>query len=465
VQLLFDRALFEHAEHAAGRDGLAWGWSDPETARPGKTTRWAYTSCALNINGDSSVSIEGHAVAPAVVWAKSGPGGLIGSFEIEGRFKLNLKAPAGLLELSTSTGRISEVDPRPLAFIVHSVKIDGREIELDDPPVHQSTGISDREKFYALDAACQRTRAQHDIRLTELRGPFSPGLEDYLRNNVGRYDLVITHNPVFRPAVAAVEQANQSDVPVVMVPHAHLDDDFYHFPDVLESVVNSDLVLASPRSCCDFYRDKGATVSYLPAGIDTAEEFTSEDTAAFDSLCPVDEPFVLVLGRKAGAKGYRQVIEAVERLAARVQIHLVMIGPDDDGVPIRFRHATYLGRQPRNVVRGALMRSRAVVNMSASESFGIVILEAWMAGKPVVVNRNCPAFHDLAIDGENALMVDDTDQLETALARLWRNEDLCRELGSSGRKRAESYDWSKIGADFVGACEALIAQTQRERGR
>jgi glycosyltransferase involved in cell wall biosynthesis len=71
--------------------------------------------------------------------------------------------------------------------------------------------------------------------------------------------------------------------------------------------------------------------------------------------------------------------------------------------------------------------------MSSSESFGIVLLEAWMAGKPVIANNSCAAFHDLAIDDHNALLVDDVRSLRQAIKRLLSDQELCDRLAENGK--------------------------------
>jgi glycosyltransferase involved in cell wall biosynthesis len=169
---------------------------------------------------------------------------------------------------------------------------------------------------------------------------------------------------------------------------------------------------------------------------------------------------VLVLGRKAGAKGYRTIIDAVDRLnRAGLDLQAVLIGPDDDGAPVMSPNAVYLGRQPRSVVRGALMSCVALVNMSVSESFGIVLLEAWLAGRPVVVNKACAAFHDMAVDGENALIVDESG-LPAAIRRLAEDEDLARALAKRGRNVTTRFDWAAVSAEFVAACVEWAAKSE-----
>ena len=190
----------------------------------------------------------------------------------------------------------------------------------------------------------------------------------------------------------------------------------------------------------------------MPAGCDTREEFSQEDVQSFQDVYPSDRPFILVLGRKAGAKGYRKIIDAVEQLnRSGVDLHVVLIGPDDDGVPVDYPDAAYLGRQPRNVVRGALMSCIAVCNMSSSESFGIVLLEAWLAGKPVIVNKNCAAFHDMAVDGVNALMVRE-EELPTAIRKLASQPELRARLSNNGMAVTDQFDWVAVSERFLMAC-------------
>jgi glycosyltransferase involved in cell wall biosynthesis len=102
-------------------------------------------------------------------------------------------------------------------------------------------------------------------------------------------------------------------------------------------------------------------------------------------------------------------------------------------------------------VRGALRECIALCHMSSSESFGIVLLEAWLAGRPVIANRHCAAFRDMAVHEENALLADETT-LAQAIDRLLRDPALAAMLAANGRRVAERFDWSEVSAQFVAAC-------------
>ena len=451
----FEQAVDRSLSELYQETGLSWGWGYPE-GEGTNAERWAFTECGVHLAQAARIDLEGYAAHAVVTTAYSGDRIIAGPWTLEGQVSLSLVAEAGEVRLVTSGPRLA-VEPRPLGFRVSRLATDGQALDLSAPTLlerHLPLLPAERS-FRLLDQADDISRMAQGVRLTDGRGPWSGGLERFIADHVADYDLVVTHNNVFRPAVVAMEAAKKHGVPSILIPHAHLDDDFYHFPDLLESARNASLVLAVPKAACDFFAEKGCNARYLPAGCDASEQFTPLDQEAFRQVHVSTRPFVLVLGRKAGAKGYRQIIDAVERLNREgVGLQTVLIGPDDDGIPVNKPNAVYLGRQPRHVVRGALMSSVALISMSSSESFGIVLLEAWLAGKPVIANKNCAAFHDMAVHEENALLVDETG-LGDAIVRILRDPELAGRLAEHGREVAQRFDWCQVSAGFVGWCAQM----------
>jgi glycosyltransferase involved in cell wall biosynthesis len=135
-----------------------------------------------------------------------------------------------------------------------------------------------------------------------------------------------------------------------------------------------------------------------------------------------------------------------------------MIGPDDDGIKIHHQCVHYLGQQPRSVVRGALLACFALCNMSNSESFGIVLLEAWLARKPVIVNKNCSAFLDIAIDNVNSILAD-SSTLKQSIFTLYSDRAFAEYLGGNGFALANKYSWKHICDEFVEICDQLISES------
>jgi len=82
---------------------------------------------------------------------------------------------------------------------------------------------------------------------------------------------------------------------------------------------------------------------------------------------------------------------------------------------------------------------------SRNEPFGIVILEGWSAGKPVVsTKRGGPA--EFVWHGVNGLQVDDTpDSVAWGLGTLLADHNRCRWMGRNGRAAVEAaFSWDSI---------------------
>lgn len=452
AQPRFEKSVSQSLSSDYAATGLAWGWSHPEGAA-GYTSRWAFAECGIFLNNPAQIQVAGYAPAPVVISAQSRDEIVAGPRTIAGNFLLDFQAAAGDLEFSTSAP-VHKYDPRPIGFRLTQLTVGGQAIDLAAPTLAQQhlKNTAAEATFQIFDQAAAETRGAQNVRLTDGRGPWSASLERFIADHVAEYDLVVTHNNVFRPAVIAIEEANKHGVPSILIPHAHLDDDFYHFPDLLESARNASVVLAVPEVAVDFLTSKGCNAHYLPAGCDTREEFSPQDVDSFRQVYLSDRPFVLVLGRKAGAKGYRKIIDAVEQLNRDgIDLQVVLIGPDDDGVPVNTPNASYLGRQSREVVRGALKACVALCNMSTSESFGIVLLEAWLAGKPVIVNKDCAAFHDMAVDGVNALLVSE-EELPSSIHKLASQPELRSRLAENGVAVTDRFDWAAVSGRFLKVC-------------
>ena len=456
AQSEFEKQLYLRTRGRITASGLAWGWSYPEEGQDG-AARWGFTECGLHLAADHSVRISGFVPVPAALRILDADDAELLHVEAHGHIDLSFDARAGAVKFyfSVAVEGAAAHDPRPLAVYMQGVFLDDRPLNLRDELVCKTRGSDALTEFRDYAAAAALSRDRTNVRLTDIRGPHAPELESFLAQHVQRYDLVITHNSVLRPPVAAIAAAKAAGVPSILIPHAHLDDDYYHFPDVTQCALEATRVLAAPRAACEFFKGIGcADVDYLPAGVHADIEYTEQDRAAFKEVFRRDEPFFLVLGRKSAAKGYVAVIREVEQLARETPVHVVLIGPDDDKKVITSPHVTYLGHVSRSVVRGALMSCAALVNMSASESFGIVILEAWLAGRPVIVNGDCAAFHDLVVHEDNGLLVS-KQTLPSALRSILQNTQLGATLAERGRETAMAHDWNRIGADFVTSCDTL----------
>jgi len=79
------------------------------------------------------------------------------------------------------------------------------------------------------------------------------------------------------------------------------------------------------------------------------------------------------------------------------------------------------------------------------ESFGIVLLEAMAAGKPIVASA-IDGYASVLTDGVDGIAVPprDSEKLAEAILKLGTDEQLRQQMGSSGKPKAMQYDWSLL---------------------
>lgn len=317
-----------------------------------------------------------------------------------------------------------------------------------------------------LSAVAQARGEEEERAFASVRGPHSRALQAWLSDNAAHYDVVLVQGIPFDIVPSTVETlAHCEPRPrIVVLPHFHGEDRFYYWRRYLDSFAAADRTLLFSKQLAARLGDPAKNVVVPGGGIDIEEETSEAAIARFREVHQSEAPFFLVLGRKTASKGYGRVIGALRALRQEGwELDLVMIGPDDDGIGIEEDGVHFLGFQPREVVLGALSASIGLVTMSVSESFGIVVCEAWKFRKPVIANRACAAFRELVRDGETGLLVESEEELSAAMAQLAQDPELCARLGEAGFERAVSaFAWQRV-ADLVG--EILLDRTAGDTAR
>jgi len=336
---------------------------------------------------------------------------------------------------------INEATDEPLAILTEYFADIGEEVDLE---IRQS--YFPRWVRNLRDVAI--SRSDHAERLfRDVRGPSSVALRTWIAQHAQDYDTVLVQGVPFDVLPSTVEAL--TGLPrrprLVVLPHFHGDDRFYYWRQYLDAFNAADATLMFSSSLSQVV-DAGSAVVVPGGGVRLDEIADPAARHHFESVYPKRRPFFLVLGRKTPSKGYRVAVDAYALARdAGLECDLVLIGPDEDGLPIDEQGVTYLGRQPRDVVRGALASCVGLINMSSSESFGIVLCEAWLFGKPVIANRACYSFRDLVKDGQTGLLAGDVHELGAAMQMLAHNPGLTARLGEAGFLDAvTNYSWWSV---------------------
>jgi glycosyltransferase involved in cell wall biosynthesis len=166
------------------------------------------------------------------------------------------------------------------------------------------------------------------------------------------------------------------------------------------------------------------------------------------------DPFVLFAGRMTWQKGPDLLVEALPGLLEEhPRAKFVFAGDGDlrDGLE---RRAAALGVAPATRFVGyrsgrdlvSLFKSADIVCVpSRNEPFGIVILEAWSARKPVVATLNGGPAEFVTHEDTGLTVSDDRDSIGWGVGAVLADKTKGRRMGRAGRREAElRFSWNTI---------------------
>ena len=142
----------------------------------------------------------------------------------------------------------------------------------------------------------------------------------------------------------------------------------------------------------------------------------------------------LFIGRLSGEKGIEVLIQALNQLP-NIVIDVFGKGPLQDLVSSS-PGLRYGGFQSKDVLRQKLGEAAYLVMPSTGvESFGLVAIEAFASGTPVIATRH-GGLRELIIHGQNGLLVppNDVSALVSAIAYAETHPDHMRQMGMAARK-------------------------------
>jgi alpha-maltose-1-phosphate synthase len=236
------------------------------------------------------------------------------------------------------------------------------------------------------------------------------------------------------------------------------------------------IITLNPREA-DLLRERhpGRRVLFEPHGIPT-ELFAHECRPAAEAAFPElkGREVLLVLGRIDPAKNQAWLVAEVAELVRRhPKALLVLAGPFTDrdyAMALKARIASggleEFVMMPGSLpvcdpcLVGLLQEARAVIVPSVSETFGIVILEAWAAGTPVISSRTSGA-SALVDEGVNGLLFDlrSPATFHAAVDRVLAQPEVAARWGAAGRSKAiANYDSSAIAARMRSLYGELIEE-------
>ncbi len=290
----------------------------------------------------------------------------------------------------------------------------------------------------------------------------------YCRHLIGlhrthQFDVIHCHG-VYPTGYLAALCRDQLRLPLVLTNHSgnlELDPAWVDNPTLrkrhLFAFASADALIAISTHTADLLRclapDHPHIVT-IPNGV-ALDQFDKPQPVPRDLVIDImSRKYLLFLGRLRRSKGVDLIIQALAQLTEPECLSLVVGGAGREEEPLK-RLARQYGVENRVKFVGWISGSTkayllqnalcAVVPSRESEGFGLVTLESYAAGRPVIVSR-VPGLSELVSDGQTGLLFepDSVESLAEMLRMFIADPALANRLGSAGNLFAQSYRWSAV---------------------
>lgn len=320
----------------------------------------------------------------------------------------------------------------------------------------------------------------HRFRAATLGGdmhwPWLRGLNAWLARAARDVDVVHAHSYGFHHTLAAAAAARLLGKPFVLTPHFHphwsmeLGARRRHLRRAFDALVKAPLLTAPDAIVCVSRAEAGLLgaprperLHFIPNGVDP-RPFQVAKGDRFKERLGIAGPSALFVGRLAANKGLFTLLDAWRAMPRHAT--LLIAGDGHLAGPLAERAAReglqgrvrLLGPLPDADLLEAYAASDVFVLPSEYEAFGIVLLEAMAAGKPVVATR-AGGMAEVVQEGKTGLLVPvgDAGALAQALQQVLLDERLARSLGEAGRGRVhEGFTWDAVTAKVEDLYRAVL---------
>jgi glycosyltransferase involved in cell wall biosynthesis len=290
-------------------------------------------------------------------------------------------------------------------------------------------------------------------------GPLLNGQDAWLRAHAHNYDVAIFMTYLY-PTTAYGIPVVHDHLPVVLQPTAH-DEPPIHLPyyKSLFKMVDA-FVFLTPEERDVVHGVLGREPVGVVSGIGMPTDESIASSNDFRSRFSLgDDPYLLYVGRIDTMKGVAELFRFFVDYKGHHPgaLKLVLAGdasmeiPDYEG----FVHVGFLTEQEK---KEAIAGAVAVVQPSPYESFSIVVCEAWLQKRPVLVQGYSPVLSGQVLRSEGGLPYTGFAEFEECVSLLLDRPDIGHELGESGSRYVrQTYNWNQV----LDVMEQAIAFAQK----
>lgn len=177
--------------------------------------------------------------------------------------------------------------------------------------------------------------------------------------------------------------------------------------------------------------------------------------ARFRSQFDITTPMLFFAGRKDSTKNVPLLIRYVQEYIMRRGrlVTLVLSGRDEIALTSYqrafVRDVGFLSEQEK---ADAFAAADIFVHAGTQESFAFVLMEAWLQGRPALVNRDCAVTASAVAEADGGMDFNDFATFAAALDIMLNNPALTTQMGQNGKRYVlENCRWPDVAARVAAA--------------
>jgi glycosyltransferase involved in cell wall biosynthesis len=283
----------------------------------------------------------------------------------------------------------------------------------------------------------------------DAQGPYAPELLEFLFKHGRDYDHVLFFTYLYYPTVLGLPLVPER---AVLVPTAHEESAIglaaykpvFHGPRAIAYNTAEERRMVWRR-----FHNERVPNEIVGVGIDVPAD---RNATRFRSKNGLAGPYLLYVGRIGVGKGSRELFAHYDRWRAADPAHdvsLVLIGDAETRIP-QTSGILHLGRLSDQDKWDALAGCTAFVMPSLLESLSLVTLEAWAAGRPLIVDARSPVLAGMARRAGAGLAYRGAAEFAQICELLSDDPALGDRLGRSGAEFvARTYTWPRVVETYV----------------
>lgn len=236
--------------------------------------------------------------------------------------------------------------------------------------------------------------------------------------------------------------------------HNHHHNNKRYINKVTKSVLGLDYFVLVSKDLTKFYseklKDKKVKCVYIPNSIN----FFPQEKAKLET------ENLISIGRLSHEKGYLDLIDIFKELHQKYpdsKLNIIGDGPDRKKIEKKIRdnkledYIILHGFQEKEYINKYLEKSSVYIMTSYTESFGLVLLEAFAYGIPCVAYSSAEGANEIISDNWDGYLIKDRDKnkMIKRICELLSNRNRRLIMGANGIKKAQEFDTQKTKQKWI----------------